>query len=340
MTETERSVDLSALHTVSTAAMLPIFSHPIFTTSQLGKAKQAYLRYGVQSESFPSQLDLNSVTTASLFDPPSAFSLTLNLAGVQLALQALGIVKADSEVKDLMFQLNQSAGITQQNKQLEKKSAGGGGLHQGGVEGSAGTMPLSSRSAAVLGSQEQPSLRSPEKAATVVVPPGGGGAAAAVNNSARALSIAGSVAPSSNGQNPSSSSSKFRMSFPIFLELLTMSHPSPNAAASSPAGAAVVRLNQQQQSTQQLLSSPLPTMEEELRAVFHVLDEDGDGVISSSDFKTIVQMLGRTLSDSNRDVKTAMKWNDAQVMALLREADLDCDGQVTFEDFRRAILTA
>ena len=350
---------LTTLHTMtSTSALLPPFTHPIFTNTQLDKVKQVFLRFGVQSESFPPTLDPNTVTTASLFDPPSAFSLTLNLAGVQLALQGLGIVKADSEVKDMMFQLNQSAGVTQQNKQIEKKAQQ---QQQQADGGSAGTVPLSSRNAAAAANNGQDasaaspmSLKSPEKA-TVVVPPASAAAAAGggVTSSARALSLAGSVAPSSNGQSQgsnSNNSAKFRISFPIFLELLTMTHP---PASSSSAGgnnnkgrgseAAVVRLGGGGgggAGSSSMLSSPLPTVEEELTAVFRVLDDDGDGVISLADFKSIVQVLGRTLAESNSDVQTAMGWNDAQIAALLREADLDCNGQVTLEDFRRALLSA
>ena len=58
--------------------------------------------------------------------------------------------------------------------------------------------------------------------------------------------------------------------------------------------------------------------EDELRDVFKVFDKDNSGFISASELKEVSSKLGRNLTDE--DVKKMMK-----------EADLDQDGKISYE---------
>lgn len=62
------------------------------------------------------------------------------------------------------------------------------------------------------------------------------------------------------------------------------------------------------------------TMEEELRGAFNVFDKDGSGYISSQELKQVLENLGELLTDEEVD-------------EMMKEADLDCDGQVNFDEF-------
>ena len=62
--------------------------------------------------------------------------------------------------------------------------------------------------------------------------------------------------------------------------------------------------------------------EEELRAAFKVFDKDGNGFISASELRGVMQNLGEVLSQEDVD-------------AMIKEADVDGDGQVNFEEFKK-----
>lgn len=59
---------------------------------------------------------------------------------------------------------------------------------------------------------------------------------------------------------------------------------------------------------------------EELREAFRVFDKDGNGFISSSELRHVMNMLGEKLSDY-------------EVSEMVKEADLDGDGMVNYEEF-------
>lgn len=59
---------------------------------------------------------------------------------------------------------------------------------------------------------------------------------------------------------------------------------------------------------------------EELREAFRVFDKDGNGYISSSELRHVMNMLGEKLSDY-------------EVGEMVKEADLDGDGMVNYEEF-------
>ncbi|XP_052236591.1 uncharacterized protein LOC127848266 isoform X1 [Dreissena polymorpha] len=62
-----------------------------------------------------------------------------------------------------------------------------------------------------------------------------------------------------------------------------------------------------------------------MKMAFRFIDHDGDGVISTSDLYTLMMGLGEMLTDD-------------ELFSILNMADLDCDGKVTYDDFRKFLL--
>ncbi|KAH7666126.1 calcium-binding protein CML protein [Dioscorea alata] len=60
--------------------------------------------------------------------------------------------------------------------------------------------------------------------------------------------------------------------------------------------------------------------EEELKEAFNVFDKDQNGYISPTELKNVMMSLGEKLSDE-------------EVEQMIKEADLDGDGQVNYEEF-------
>jgi len=60
--------------------------------------------------------------------------------------------------------------------------------------------------------------------------------------------------------------------------------------------------------------------DQELKEAFKVFDKDGDGRISKSELKTVMQNLGEKLTDD-------------EINEMIREADADGDGHVDYEEF-------
>ena len=67
-------------------------------------------------------------------------------------------------------------------------------------------------------------------------------------------------------------------------------------------------------------------MEEEFREVFNVFDMDGSGFISARELKQVMVDLGDNPTDG-------------EVEKLMRHADADRDGQVSFEEFVTMMTT-
>uniref|UniRef100_A0A0D9Y176 EF-hand domain-containing protein n=1 Tax=Leersia perrieri TaxID=77586 RepID=A0A0D9Y176_9ORYZ len=65
--------------------------------------------------------------------------------------------------------------------------------------------------------------------------------------------------------------------------------------------------------------------DEELREAFKVFDKDQDGLISAAELRHVMISLGEKLSDE-------------EVEQMIREADLDGDGQVNFDEFVRMMM--
>ena len=58
--------------------------------------------------------------------------------------------------------------------------------------------------------------------------------------------------------------------------------------------------------------------EEEIREAFRVFDKDGNGFISAAELRHVMTNLGEKLTDDEVD-------------EMIREADIDGDGQVNYE---------
>ena len=60
--------------------------------------------------------------------------------------------------------------------------------------------------------------------------------------------------------------------------------------------------------------------EEEIREAFKVFDKDGNGYISAAELRHVMTNLGEKLTDFEVD-------------DMIREADVDGDGQINYEEF-------
>ncbi|XP_055544043.1 calmodulin-beta-like [Wyeomyia smithii] len=60
--------------------------------------------------------------------------------------------------------------------------------------------------------------------------------------------------------------------------------------------------------------------EEELREAFQIFDRDGNGLISVDELREALKMFGDELSEE-------------ELEQLMREADINCDGQIDYEEF-------
>nr|AAA92677.1 calmodulin-like protein [Pisum sativum] len=65
--------------------------------------------------------------------------------------------------------------------------------------------------------------------------------------------------------------------------------------------------------------------EEELREAFKVFDKDQNGYISPSELRHVMMNLGEKLSDE-------------EVKQMIKEADMDGDGQVDYDDFVKMMM--
>ncbi|KAK3040505.1 hypothetical protein RJ639_028951 [Escallonia herrerae] len=66
--------------------------------------------------------------------------------------------------------------------------------------------------------------------------------------------------------------------------------------------------------------------EEELKEAFKVFDKDQNGYISATELRHVMINLGEKLTDE-------------EVQQMIREADLDGDGQVNYEEFVKMMMT-
>ncbi|KAJ9700489.1 hypothetical protein PVL29_006014 [Vitis rotundifolia] len=67
--------------------------------------------------------------------------------------------------------------------------------------------------------------------------------------------------------------------------------------------------------------------EEELKEAFKVFDKDQNGYISATELRHVMINLGEKLTDE-------------EVEQMIREADLDGDGQVNYDEFVKMMMTA
>ncbi|CAJ1961066.1 unnamed protein product [Sphenostylis stenocarpa] len=67
--------------------------------------------------------------------------------------------------------------------------------------------------------------------------------------------------------------------------------------------------------------------EEELKEAFRVFDKDQDGYISASELRSVMRTIGEKVTDE-------------EVAQMVKEADLDGDGLVDYQEFVRMMLAA
>merc|ERR1711904_601583 len=65
--------------------------------------------------------------------------------------------------------------------------------------------------------------------------------------------------------------------------------------------------------------------EEELIEAFKVFDRDGNGFISAAELRHVMKNLGEKLTDEEVD-------------EMIREADVDGDGQINYEEFVKMMM--
>ena len=61
--------------------------------------------------------------------------------------------------------------------------------------------------------------------------------------------------------------------------------------------------------------------EEEIREAFRVFDKDGNGYVSTSEIKFVLNSVG-------------LHFSDEEILEMVQEADIDGDQHVSFDEFR------
>ena len=65
--------------------------------------------------------------------------------------------------------------------------------------------------------------------------------------------------------------------------------------------------------------------EEDIREAFKVFDRDGNGLISAAELRHVMTNLGEKLTDEEVD-------------EMIKEADIDGDGHINYEEFVRMMM--
>lgn len=71
---------------------------------------------------------------------------------------------------------------------------------------------------------------------------------------------------------------------------------------------------------------PCQSAQEEILEAFKVFDKDGNGFISAAELRHIMTNLGEKLTDEEVD-------------EMIREADIDGDGQINYEEFVKMMMS-
>eukprot|EP00004_Rigifila_ramosa_P025521 TRINITY_DN7653_c0_g1_i1.p1 TRINITY_DN7653_c0_g1~~TRINITY_DN7653_c0_g1_i1.p1 ORF type:complete len:176 (+),score=59.80 TRINITY_DN7653_c0_g1_i1:78-530(+) len=67
--------------------------------------------------------------------------------------------------------------------------------------------------------------------------------------------------------------------------------------------------------------------QEEIREAFKVFDKDGNGFISAAELRHVMTNVGEKLTDGEVD-------------EMIREADVDGDGQINYDEFVKMMMTS
>uniref|UniRef100_A0AAQ6A695 EF-hand domain-containing protein n=1 Tax=Amphiprion ocellaris TaxID=80972 RepID=A0AAQ6A695_AMPOC len=73
-------------------------------------------------------------------------------------------------------------------------------------------------------------------------------------------------------------------------------------------------------------------MHSEFKEAFSLFDKDGDGTITTKELGTVMRSLGQNPTEAElQDMINEL--TDEEVDEMIREADIDGDGQVNYEEF-------
>lgn len=188
--------------------------HPFLSPAQVARAHNAFLNYCRASAAHTNGA-ASSATAVSAAGSPSlaqhsSSTLKLDAKGVQLFLADIGVTVTESQAKDMIFNLHQSASITQKNKDIDAAWQQQQSITQQQAAGTCSSQELS------LLQQTLPFNEALPNGSVA-----GGGSALV---SSRSLSPATGKAPPVN----KTVSTSF-LPFELFLELLMMTYDSVDA---------------------------------------------------------------------------------------------------------------
>ncbi|XP_071723908.1 probable calcium-binding protein CML18 [Rutidosis leptorrhynchoides] len=77
----------------------------------------------------------------------------------------------------------------------------------------------------------------------------------------------------------------------------------------------------------ELIPEKSPYSKDQMKQIFKMFDKDGNGYITASELESSMAKLGHALTGE-------------ELTAMIKEADADGDGMISFEEFSRAITSA
>eukprot|EP00662_Eupelagonemidae_sp_cell21_P053784 gene53784-41631_t len=67
--------------------------------------------------------------------------------------------------------------------------------------------------------------------------------------------------------------------------------------------------------------------------------EDGDGTITTKELGTVMRSLGQNPTEAELQDMINEKLTDEEVDEMIREADVDGDGQINYEEFVKMMMS-
>ncbi|CUG92220.1 calmodulin-like protein, putative [Bodo saltans] len=141
----------------SPSGPLPVLTHSCLSPAQVAKAHAVFLSYCDFDDDLQHLQGGVGGTASATVSPSPALSAAPSMSpkGVQRFLGDLGIIKTESEAKDTIFTLNQSAAIVHRNKKIDDRtglsSGGAGSVMSGRTTGTEDTVYSSSAATGATG---------------------------------------------------------------------------------------------------------------------------------------------------------------------------------------------